>query len=554
MASSAILFGGFSLRILIEEGLQEYPFFQEPLTILFISVLFLSFGSFGRSFFSALIGEKVITDIRTKLFKKLIHLDIGFFDTMKAGEIVQNLSEDLLKIQHFFTHSLSTFIRNILLFFGALYLMFTSSPLLFIQTIGAVISIFTPLIVIGRRIKKFNKQSNEKKSHLVKLADEVFNAMKTIQAFAQEDLFIKKFDYTNKKILSFEQKRLLLRSLLVMSVIILCSFFVAIIIYFGMQQIQQNDLTTGQLVGFLYYAIFLASTLGSLPEFISEYQGVSLTIESLLKLENHSPTILNPTSPKKFQKTPQGIIAIHNVSFSYPSNTNYPVLKNLKLSLAPGERLAIVGPSGAGKSTLFSLLLRFYDPQEGVIYLDGLNIKDISLNMLRRCISIVPQEPEIFSMSAYENILYGNPEASAEDIQNIIQSLKLDEIFDKLPHGPQTLVGNRGVRLSGGQKQRIAIARALIKKPKLLLLDEATSHLDANSEQIIQKCLKNFMKQCSTIVIAHRLSTVLSCDRIAVFNNGEIEEIGTHAELISSNGLYKKLASAQFQESNRFKA
>jgi ATP-binding cassette subfamily B protein len=554
IAATAVLSSGIALRLLVEEGFQRYAFYQLPLFGLALSILFLAIGSFGRSFYAAWLGEKITTDIRTYLFEKLLHLDISFFDTTKAGEIVAHFTEDLLKIQHFFGHSLSIILRNLILFSGSVILIFLSSPWLFAQTIGCVFIIFTPLIFMAKKIKRLNKEATDHKEYVIKITDEVFNAIKTVQAFVQEDFFIHKFKHLNKLSFSLQQKRLLLRSFFVMLTIILVALFISYIAYVGLRLVEQNSITYGQLISFLYFTFLLASSMSSFPELINDYQGTLLAIENLRKLENHGPCIVTPEKPKTFQNALRGIVAIHKVSFAYPSHPSYKVINDLTLSLSPGERLAIVGPSGAGKSSLFSLLLRFYDPQSGVIYVDGLNVKDIPLKQLRQIIGIVPQDPDIFSMSIYENIIYGNPLADPEDIQYIVDSLHLDAIFEKLPHGPHTIVGNKGVRLSGGQKQRIAIARALIKKPKLLLLDEATSHLDAASEEIIQKCLKEVMKQCSTIIVAHRLSTVLSCDRIAVLNNGTLEEIGTHAELIVHNGLYRQLAAIQFQDAGRFKA
>lgn len=554
VASIAVLTSGYAIRLFVDEGFQFYSFYQVPLTTFAVSIFFLALGSFGRSFYATWLGERITMDMRINLFEKLLKLDISFFDMTKAGEIVSHFTEDLTKIQTFFGQSVSVLLRNIILFSGSLVLMFTSSPWLFIQTIGLILVLFTPLVIMGKQIKNLTKKASDKKEYITKITDEVFNAIKTVQAFIQEDLFIQKFNVLNEQSFSLHSKKIFLRSVLVMFVIILVFLFISLVIYCGFSQVEQGDISYGQLASFLYFALLLASTVSSFPEMMSEYQGVLLSVEKIMRLENLKNNIVTPAKPREFQNAIKGIVAIHNVSFAYPSHPSFNVLSNLTLSLSPGERLAIVGPSGAGKSSLFSLLLRFYDPQSGAVYFDGLNIKDISLKKLREYIGIVPQDPDIFSISAYENILYGNPQATAEEMQYVVDILKLDEIFEKLPHGAQTIVGNKGVRLSGGQKQRLAIARAIIKKPKLLLLDEATSHLDAASEQIIQDCMKDVMKKCTTIVIAHRLSTVLSCDRIAVFNNGKLEEIGTHAELIGHNGLYKQLASIQFQDSARFRA
>lgn len=548
IAFMAMLSGGVALRKIVDDGFMDIQFHEKGTLMLVGSIVFLALGSFGRTYYVSWLGERVTTDIRQKLFQKLLHLDIHYFESVKAGELVSRLTTDLTLVQLFIGASAAIFLRNICLFFGGLALMSYSAPWLFMQTLVGIVIMMLPIIFLGRKVKALSLKAQEHQNNVVSIIDDVFNAMRTVQAFTQESFFTQLFKKSNYEGFALQEKRLILRSTLVMIVILLVFFFVCGIIYLGVDQVKSEYIRYGHLTSFIYFTLLVASTIGSFPELLTDAQKAAAALDRLQELENQSTSIKEPEKARSLSVTTRGIVAIHNINFAYPSNPNHKVVDHLTVSLSPGERLAIVGPSGAGKSTIFSLLLRFYDPQSGSIYLDGIDIKDLSLKELRNAIAIVPQDPDIFSLSIMDNILYGNPHAHPQDIQNVIDALHIDEIFKTLPHGPHTIVGNKGSRLSGGQKQRIIIARALLKKPRLLLLDEATSHLDAASEQIIQRCLTTFMRTCTTIVIAHRLSTVLSCDRILVMKNGQMDSIGTHAELIVQDGLYRQLATLQFQE------
>ncbi|PIZ34339.1 MAG: hypothetical protein COY39_00455 [Alphaproteobacteria bacterium CG_4_10_14_0_8_um_filter_37_21] len=547
MSANAVLSGGYSLHLFVNEGMQQHSFYEIPLIWMSLSILFLALASFGRSYYASWIAIRVSHVLRQKLFEKMLHLDVNFFESANTSDLVKKLTENLSMLEHYLGKDVSVLLRNILLFCGSTTMMILSTPWLLAQTLLVVCVFIFPLIILARYIKKITTKSQEKKVALTHILDEVIHGIKTVQAFTKENFFITSFQKHNTQSFNAAEKYIFSKSIFAFIIIILTACFIAIIAYFGLQKINANELSHGQLVSFIYFSIVLAASLGSFPELVSKTKAINSVLVALKELEEQTSALAHPENIKNLPIKSRGIVAIHNVSFSYPTHSNHKVLENITLSLAPGEKLAIVGPSGAGKTTLFSILLRFYDPQAGTIHFEGVDLKDLSLTELRKSIAIVPQEPDLFFMSIYENIAYGNPDASESVIEEAIEMLKLNDVFNKLPHGRNTLVGNKGARLSTGQKQRISMARALIKQPRLLLLDEATSNLDALSEKVIQNALKQIMARCSSITIAHRLNTILSSDAIAVMENGAIRAIGTHADLVVKDDLYRKLVSLQFK-------
>ena len=547
LAANAVLSGGYSLHLLVNEGMQKHSFYEIPFIWLSLSILFLALASFGRSYYASWVSMRVSHTLRQKLFEKMLSLDVNFFENTNTSELIKKLTNNLSILEHYIGKSASVLLRNVLLFCGSATMMILSTPWLLIQTLLIVCAFIFPLILLGRKIKKITTNSAIKKKYLTNILDEVFHGIKTVQAFTKETFFVSVFQKYNTQSFNSCEKYIFIKSIFAFCMIILTASFIAATAYFGLQKIYANELSYGQLVSFIYFSIVLAASLGSFPELVSETKAMTTVLLELQSLEGQTSALTQTESIKKLPIKSRGILAIHNISFSYPTHSNHKVLENVTLSLAPGEKLAIVGPSGAGKTTLFSILLRFYDPQSGTIHFEGVDLKDLSLAELRQSIAIVPQEPDLFFMSIYENIIYGNPDAPESVIEEAIDVLKLNDVFDKLPHGRKTIVGNKGARLSTGQKQRISIARALIKQPRLLLLDEATSNLDALSENVIQDALKKLMARCSSITIAHRLNTVLSSDTIAVMENGKIRAIGTHAYLVVKDDLYRKLVSLQFE-------
>lgn len=547
LSANAVLSGGYSLHLLVNEGMQKHSFYETPLIWMALSILFLALASFGRSYYASWIAIRVSHILRQKLFQKMLHLDVNYFENNNTSSLIKKLTENLSLLEHYIGKSASVLLRNVLLFCGSATMMVLSTPWLLAQTLLVVCIFVFPLIMIGRHIKKLTTTAQQKKMNLTHVLDEVFHGIKTVQAFTKEDFFVSIFQKHNTQSFNSAEKYIFLKSVFAFVIILLTACFIAVTAYFGLQKIYANALSYGQLASFIYFSIVLAASLGSFPELVSETKNITNVLIELQRLEGQTSALPQAENIKKLPIKSRGIIAIHNVSFSYPTHSNLKVLEHVTLSLSPGEKLAIVGPSGAGKTTLFSILLRFYDPQAGTIHFEGVDLKDLSLTELRQSIAIVPQEPDLFFMSIYDNIIYGNPDASEDVIEEAITTLKLNDVFDKLPHGRNTIIGNKGARLSTGQKQRISIARAVIKQPRLLLLDEATSNLDALSEKVIQSALKQLMARCSSITIAHRLNTILSSDAIAVMENGKIRAIGTHADLVVKDDLYRKLVSLQFE-------
>lgn len=547
LAANAVLSGGYSLLLLVNEGMQKHSFYEIPLVWLSISILFLALASFGRSYYASWVAMRVSHTLRQNLFEKMLYLDVNFFENTNTSEMIKKLTHNLSILEQYIGKSASVLLRNILLFCGSATMMILSTPWLLMQTFLLVCAFIFPIVLISRKIKKLAAHSVSREKHLIHMLDEVFHGIKTVQAFTKEAFFTSVFQKHNTQSFNSCEKYIFIKSIFAFCIIILTASFIAVTAYFGLQKIYANELSYGQLVSFIYFSIVLAASLGSFPELVSETKSITNVLLELQNLEGHTSALIEAGVIKKLPIKSRGILAIHNISFSYPTHSNHKVLENVTLSLTPGEKLAIVGPSGAGKTTLFSILLRFYDPQSGTIHFEGVDLKDLSLTELRQSIAIVPQEPDLFCMSIYKNIVYGNPEATEAVIEEAIELLKLNDVFDKLPHGRKTIIGNKGTRLSTGQKQRISIARALIKQPRLLLLDEATSNLDSLSENVIQDALKKLMARCSSITIAHRLNTVLSSDTIAVMENGKIRAIGTHADLVVKDDLYRKLVSLQFE-------
>ncbi|MDP2193505.1 MAG: ATP-binding cassette domain-containing protein [Alphaproteobacteria bacterium] len=547
MAAGAVISGGYSLGLLVNEGIQADPFYDIPLVWMGCSIFILALASFTRSYYASWLGGKIVYTLRQRLFDKMIYLDIDYYDNTNVSDMVQKFIDDQNFIETYIARSASVLLRNCFLFLGSLSMMIVSTPTLLGQTVLLLTAVSMPIMMIARRSKKMTALLANKIKALTHILDETFLGIKTVQAFTKEDYFTQKFGEHNKKLFASYERYVFLKSVFAFFIIILMGVFMGFTGYFGLQKIYTTELSHGQLASFIYFAIVLSACLSSFPELTSDSKKFLATLEKLQHLEGQTSSLVISETPKKLPTKKRGILAIHNVSFAYPAHQKHKVLENITLSLAPGEKLALVGPSGAGKSTLFSLLLRFYDPQSGTIHFEGLDLKDLSLSELRQAIAIVPQEPDLFHASIYDNLMYANPSASTDVIDHAIDAVRLDEVFEKLPNGRDTLIGQRGVRLSTGQKQRVSIARALIKQPRLLLLDEATSNLDLISEQAIQKALSHLMGRCSSITIAHRLNTVISSDNIAVLENGKIRALGTHAELITKDDLYRQLIALQFE-------
>lgn len=551
LAAFMVLVLGSGVRYLIDQGLmtQSDSHLLGALAGLLMMVGLLALASFGRTYYVTWIGERVVTNLRQQVFDHVLKLDISFYEQIRIGELIARLTTDTSLIQILLGTSAAIAIRNILLFLGGIVMMVIMSPKLTLISLGVVPLVIIPIIVFGRRVRHFSKLAQDRLADMGGYIDETLNNIRTVQSFTHEQDDAATFRIYSHKAFSAAIQRNLARSLLAAVVIIVVFSAIIGVLWVGAGTVAEQHLSLGELSAFIFYAVVVAGAAGSFSEILGDLQRAAGAAERLLELLSLQPCLYQGKVSRVLPDFSKGIVAIHGVSFAYPSHPQHQVLKNLTLSVAPGEKVAVVGPSGAGKSTLFALLMRFYDPQTGGIYFDGIDIKEVNVKDLRARIGLVAQEPSLFSASIYDNILYGRPEATEQDVWRAAEYVQVQDFLHTLPHGIHTVVGTRGVRLSGGQKQRIAIARAILRDPSLLLLDEATNALDATSEHAVQQGLKHLISTRTTIVIAHRLATVLNADRIVVLDKGVIRAVGTHAELVSQDALYQRLATLQFADS-----
>jgi len=552
LAASATLAVPFCFREIINLGFSSSSSSQINSTFinLFLIACAVAFSTSLRFYMVSWLGERVTSDIKKAVYDHVLYQSPEFFEVTQSGEILSRLNTDTTLIQTLVGTSVSMALRNTLLLTGGLVMMFITSVKLSILIFTLLLLTVIPTVILGRRVRKLSKNSQDKIADASALAGEKLNTVSTIQSFTQEAYESKLFNQYIETSFLTAKNRNLARSNLTFIAILLGFSSIILILWLGAYAVTRNELSSGELTQFILYTVIVAGAIAVVAEVIGDTQRAIGASERLLELLQLNSNIKNPSSPKSVKVVPsQGIqLEIKNLSFHYPSNPNQ-VLSDINFLIKPGERVAIVGPSGAGKTSLFQLLLRFYEPQHGAIKLEGVDIGDLHLHDLRKLIGIVPQDFVIFSTNAMENIRYGKANASDEEVFQAAKLAAADEFITRLPNGYDTFLGDRGMRLSGGQKQRIVIARALLKNPPLLLLDEATSSLDAESEHLVQQALDVAMKNRTTLVIAHRLSTVKQADRIIVLENGRIIETGTHASLIHQGGLYSNLAKLQFTDS-----
>jgi ATP-binding cassette subfamily B protein len=515
---------------------------------LFGVAVILGIATAARFYMVSWIGERVTADIRNAVYAHVVTQSPEFFETTQTGEVLSRLTTDTTLIQAVVGTSISLALRNFLLFIGGLVMLFITSPLLSSIIIVMLVLVILPIILFGRRVRKLSRDSQDRIADASAVAGEILNAMPTVQAYTHEHIEAQRFANTVEHAFSTAMRRIRARSLLTMIAILLIFGAIVFVLWLGAQSVMQGEMTGGKLGQFILYASIVAGAIGALSEVLGEAQRAAGATERLLELMSVQSPITSPAKPLALplEDTHGARITLQDVLFHYPSRPQTAALSHINLEIKAGETVALVGSSGAGKTTLFQLLLRFYDPQQGSISIDGVNIRDLDLHTLRDTIGIVPQDTVIFSANAMENIRYGKVDASDEDVIQAAKMAAAHEFIERLPEGYQSFLGERGVRLSGGQKQRIAIARALLKNPRLMLLDEATSALDAESERLVQQALESAMHGRTTIIIAHRLATVQRADRIIVLEHGQVLEIGTHASLMKQAGVYANLATLQF--------
>jgi ATP-binding cassette subfamily B protein len=506
----------------------------------------LALASAGRYYFVITLGERVVADLRERVFSHLTTLSPAFFDKAQTGEIVSRLAADTTQIKSAVGATASVALRNVILGFGALVMMVVTSPKLSGLVIAAIPVIVLPLVAFGRSVRRKSRQAQDTLADATAYASEQIGAVRTLQAFTNERLVTSRFSQAVETAFQAARTSIFARSFLTFFAIFTIFASVVAVLWFGSRDVLAGTLSPGTLGQFLLYSVFAAGALGALSEVWGELSQAAGAAERLTEILIEKPGIQTPLRPTALPAAVKGAVSFEDVSFSYPARPDRAAVHGLNFSVKPGETVAIVGPSGAGKSTVFSLILRFYDTEAGKILVDGIDVREADPKAVRGRIAIVPQDVTIFAASAGDNIRFGRPDASAADIEAAARDALADEFIRKLENGYNSPVGERGVTLSGGQRQRIAIARAILRDAPILLLDEATSALDAESETLVQKALERLMQGRTTLVIAHRLATVLKADRILVMEDGRIVEEGTHASLVAKGGTYARLAKLQF--------
>src|SRR3954469_10123657 len=516
-------------------------------SVMIAIVALLAAASASRYYLVMTIGERIVADLRRDVFAHLIALSPAFFDSARSGELVSRLTADTTQIKAAAGASVSIALRNLMLFIGAAAMMVITSPKLSGFVLLAIPLIVIPLVAFGRWVRRLSRNAQDTLADARAYASELIGAIRTVQAYTSERMATNRFGGEVEQ--AYEAARSSTRARAVLTLIIIFIVFssVVAILWVGSHDVLTGAITPGRLGQFVLYAAFAASGLGQLSEVWGEVSAASGAAERLFEILRVKPQITAPPKPVALPQPARGDVGFENVSFAYPTRSNVLAVDNVSLSVKAGEKVAIVGPSGAGKSTLFHLLLRFYDPATGVISIDGVPVKSADPVDVRSRIALVPQDSVVFAASARENIRFGRPDASDAEVERAADLAHATEFLRRLPGGFEAQLGERGVTLSGGQRQRIAIARAILRDAPLLLLDEATSALDAESETLVQTALEGLMRDRTTLVIAHRLATVLSCDRILVMDQGRIVEEGTHASLVAANGLYARLARLQFE-------
>ncbi len=540
---------GQGIRLLIDGGFASDSSAQlaESVEFFMTLVVLLAFGTFARYYLVSWIGERVTADMRKAVFSHIISLHPGFFESTSSGEIQSRITTDTTLIQTVVGSSVSVALRNLLMFIGGMIWLFITNAKFTLILLGTIPLVIVPIIFFGRRVRNLSRSSQDKIADVGSYVNESISNIKTVHAFNHQSADRTRFGEHVEAAFDVAVTRIAQRAWLTVAVIILVFGGISVMLWWGGQDVQAGVISGGDLAAFVFYAIMVAGSMGSITEVLGDLQRAAGATERLIELLHMDNLIVAPAQPAQLPADTQADIEMRNVSFSYPTRPDHLAVDNVSLRVGKGKTLALVGASGAGKSTIIDLLLRFYDVQQGEILFDGVNISSVDPIELRQHIGLVPQQPTLFSGTVIDNIRYGSPDASFEDVLAASKAAYAHDFIERLPNGYDSQVGEAGVRLSGGQRQRLAIARAILKNPDLLLLDEATSALDADSEYMVQKALDSLTKERTTIVIAHRLATVVNADEIAVLDQGKVVATGQHDALLKSSDLYRRWADLQFK-------
>ncbi|CAG0983619.1 Putative multidrug export ATP-binding/permease protein [Burkholderiales bacterium] len=552
-AAGAVLAIGQGVRVAIDGGFLagDPAALDRALAWLMLVVVVMAAATYTRFYFVSWLGERVTNDLRLAVFDHLMEMPPGWFEVTRTGEVISRLTSDTTMLDMVVGTSASLATRNLLLFVGGMVMLALTSPKLTLLVLVGVPLTVAPIVLFGRRARKLARASQDRLGDVGAYVDEALHEIRTVQAYVHEGEDRRGFGDRVERAFEAARARFRQRAALVAIVILLVFGAIGVILWIGGHDVLAGRMSAGQLSAFVFYAVLVAGAVAAISEVVGDLQRAAGATERLFELLEAVPGIAAPAHPVAMPSPPRGEIAIDGVTFHYPSRPDAPALEDFSLAVRPGERVALVGPSGAGKTTVFQLLLRFYDPQVGSVRIDGVDVRGADPAEVRRRIAVVPQDPVVFAANVIDNVRYGRPDASEDDVRAACEAAYATEFVERLPNGYASFLGERGVRLSGGQRQRLAIARAVLADRPILLLDEATSALDAESERMVQLAIERLMASRTTLIIAHRLATVRHADRIVVMDRGRSIASGTHDALVRDNELYARLAELQFAVAGR---